>query len=204
MKTAVFTTLIVVLTALISQNQTSSPAFAAANVRLYVDADATGSNNGTSWENAYIYLQDALDEANANGSTHYEIWVAEGVYYPDEDSNGDHVNDQTTESFTLLFDNVQMFGGFKGDEISREQRRWLKNKTILSGDLDQNDGYYEEDNILGIYGRAYGNNAAQIISLDGEQNEGISNDTRIDGFVYYCGRFGFFLRGRIDMFWEGD
>jgi hypothetical protein len=31
---------------------------------IYVDDDAAGANNGMSWVNAYVYLQDALADAN--------------------------------------------------------------------------------------------------------------------------------------------
>ena len=44
---------------------------------LYVNASATGANNGTSWTDAYTDLQDALDN-NCAGVT--EIWVAAGTY----------------------------------------------------------------------------------------------------------------------------
>ena len=58
----------------------------------YVDVDATGANNGTSWPNAFTKLQDALSTA-VSGE---KILVAVGIYKPDEgvcawsDSNGEH------------------------------------------------------------------------------------------------------------------
>lgn len=32
---------------------------------IYVDDDAAGANNGSSWEDAYIYLQDTLADSNS-------------------------------------------------------------------------------------------------------------------------------------------
>lgn len=50
----------------------------AAGQIYYVDADAPGSTHETSWEQAFIYLQDALWVAQDGD----EIRVAQGVYRP--------------------------------------------------------------------------------------------------------------------------
>jgi len=48
-----------------------------------VDANAPGADNGTNWESAYNFLQDALADANSSEKP-IEIRVAQGAYTPDE------------------------------------------------------------------------------------------------------------------------
>ena len=43
----------------------------------FVDKDATGASNGTSWTDAYTDVQPGLDDLSAT-----EIRVAEGTYWP--------------------------------------------------------------------------------------------------------------------------
>jgi len=114
---------------------------------VYVDPNASGNNDGTGWDNAYNYLQDALDVAitDSNG----EIWVADGIYKPDEESIGsDHDVNDANETFQL--EGIAIYGGFggynDGNETSLSQRDFVNNKTILSGDIgienDVNDNCY--------------------------------------------------------------
>lgn len=103
---------------------------------VFVDADATGADNGTSWMNAYVDLQDALADAAADGSV-TAVWVAAGTYWPDDPGG---LADST---FTLV-DDVTLIGGLAGVEdpltFDLADRDFVANETILSGDLNGDDG----------------------------------------------------------------
>lgn len=77
-----------------------------------------GYEDGSSWSDAYRFLQDALAEATPGDY----IWVAGAEYQPD-----------TTFSFVLMEDSVVIYGGFKGDEERLSERNWAANATVLKG-----------------------------------------------------------------------
>jgi hypothetical protein len=93
---------------------------------LFVDEDATGADSGHSWSDAFTSLQKALTLA----SDGQQIWVADGTYHPDPTGRA--------VSFAIP-SGVSVYGGFNGTEASLSQRDWHTNKTILSGDLLDND-----------------------------------------------------------------
>jgi hypothetical protein len=55
---------------------------ATAGKTIYVDDDATGANDRSSWGNACTYLQDAIVDANESAEP-VEIRVAQGIYKTD-------------------------------------------------------------------------------------------------------------------------
>jgi len=97
---------------------------------IYVDADRlAGSDIGMSWDNAYLNLQDALKTARDCGCN--EIWVAEGTYYTHTDT------DQAYYDIAFeLINGIPVYGGFTGNETSRDSRNRLSNETILEGDIN--------------------------------------------------------------------
>ncbi|MBE0686873.1 MAG: hypothetical protein IH585_12860, partial [Anaerolineaceae bacterium] len=98
---------------------------------LHVDQSASGLQTGDSWADALTTLQDALQVTET-----CELWVTEGVYYPDQ--GGSQADNDRTTTFPMK-SGVAIYGGFAGTETSREQRDWTTNVTILSGDLNEDD-----------------------------------------------------------------
>ena len=124
----------------------SSVAFAGI---IYVDAGAAGLNNGSSWEDAYLDLQDALAAAVSGD----EIWVAAGIYKP---TSG------TDQNVAFVMKNgVAIYGGFAGTETSLSERDWEANVTILSGNIGNPDDVL--DNSHSVILNAYDD----VDSLDG-------------------------------------
>jgi hypothetical protein len=109
---------------------------------LYVRASATGLNNGSSWTDAFVDLDDALCLSDENPIVD-EIWVAAGDYWPHAaySSTGyelEHVG--------------QLYGGFAGTETRRDQRDPSRNITRLRGDRPVGDGtFVHAKNVIIVY-----------------------------------------------------
>jgi hypothetical protein len=92
---------------------------------VFVDIDATGTNSGESWSDAYTDLQQAINDlAKLPGGG--EVWVAEGVYKPGE----------FRDDYFAMKDFVAVYGGFSGKEVTRDERDINAHEVILSGDVD--------------------------------------------------------------------
>jgi len=106
---------------------------------IYVDADANEpGNNGTSWDNAYLDIQDALEAVKNCPDSFKEIWVAAGTYKPANDA--DCFDAYKEKSFELI-EGVDIFGHFAGDETSPGQRIFTNpdNTTTLDGLIETNE-----------------------------------------------------------------
>ena len=108
----------------------------------YVDQNAGGLNNGTSWTNAFNNLQDALGSASSGD----EIYVAQGTYKPGANRS---------DTFQLV-SGVQIYGGFPSGGGAMNQREWEVYETILSGDIgvsgDASDNSYHVVTTSGVIG----------------------------------------------------
>ncbi len=105
---------------------------------IYVDDDANGLENGSSWIDAYRHLQDALADAD-DSEKPVEIRVADGVYRPDRSSARPDGTQDRSVSFVLL-DGIAIKGGFPGTGVLDPNARDITlYETILSGDLAGDD-----------------------------------------------------------------
>lgn len=103
--------------------------------RLYVNAAATGANTGLTWTDAFTSLEAALAASDALPSVE-EVWVAQGRYVPTARTNP---GDPRTATFRLR-DGLSIIGGFAGGETAADQADPLTRRTILSGDVLNDDG----------------------------------------------------------------
>jgi hypothetical protein len=150
---------------------------------IYVDADAKGKNNGTTWTNAYKFLQDAL----VASSTANEIRVAQGVYKPDR--GGGKTPGDRAASFVLC-NGLTVKGGYAGfgapDPDARDVEAY---KTILSGDLNGNDVQVPNPlNLLTEPTRS--DNAYHVVTGSGTNTTAV-----LDGFTITAGHATGWLGG---------
>ena len=138
---------------------------ASAQDTYYVDANASGGNNGNSWGNAYTDLQAALGAAGSGDS----IFVAAGTYKPTTGASRE-------ETFSIP-GGVLVYGGFAGGEANLAARDLSAgNETILSGDLGTAIG------TLGDFDDAgYDDNTYNVVSMT-------NADAHLDGFTVQGGK----------------
>ncbi|MGE9310953.1 choice-of-anchor Q domain-containing protein [Niabella sp. CJ426] len=131
---------------------------------IYVNHAATGSNDGSSWQNAYQNLTTALTAAHANTAI-TQIWVAKGTYYPSTTNNRD-------DFFNIRRNNLQVYGGFAGTETDLTQRNAVVHPTILSGNIGSTTS--NSDNSYHI----------MVIELNPSSPQPIDNSLVVDGFTF--------------------
>lgn len=95
--------------------------------RIYVNPLATGSNDGSSWTNAYTNLQYGLDLAQTGDS----VLVAAGIYRKSTPYTS------TNNYFYRIFNGgITVLGGYPiSGNPTDAQRDWVNNPTIFSGEI---------------------------------------------------------------------
>ncbi|HMM68564.1 MAG TPA: choice-of-anchor Q domain-containing protein [Dokdonella sp.] len=139
----------------------------AAQAICHVTTIGNSANPGLDWT-APMDLQTALATPAC-----IEVWVASGVYKPTTGTD-------RGISF-LIRSGVAVYGGFAGTESAREQRNWVANPTILSGDIDNNDTT-DANGILVNTDGIVGNNAYHVVYLSGAAAAVLAS-TVLDGFT---------------------
>lgn len=102
---------------------------AAADVWYVNTANTSSTQNGKSWSTAYKTIQPAIDAAYLAGGG--DVWVAQGTYN-EARSSDPHGTGANTGSL-IMRRNVNLYGGFKGTETSRNQRDWANQTTTIDG-----------------------------------------------------------------------
>ena len=126
---------------------------------IYVKHDASGTNDGSSWSDAYTDLHAAYSAAVSGD----QVWVSAGTYKPSQ--TGDK------SAYFNLKNGVELYGGFDGTETLLQQRQWWKNITIVSGDLNNNDNntinYQDASRSDNTYNIFYGDHTNNTAVVDG-------------------------------------
>lgn len=145
----------------------------------YVSTTGNDANDGYSWATAFRTLQKPL----TMGEVNIQIWVAKGVYYPDE---GPGQTDNDPQATFALLRRVAIYGGFAGGETSLNQRSVLGNPTVLSGDLDQND-VTDSRGVVTETVNISGRNAYHVVT-GGRTGYTLDSSAVLDGFFITGGQ----------------
>ncbi|RFS17151.1 S-layer family protein [Emticicia sp. C21] len=147
--------------------------------RRYVKTIGTGTGDGFSWANASGDIQAMINASSANDS----VWVSAGIYKPIADASGNVNPSNSRNKIWYMKSGVKLFGGFAGTETSFAQRDFKTNKTIFSGDVDNNDTNTDGNSIAETYTDIQGNNVYHILAIIN-----CDKNTGVDGITFTAGK----------------
>lgn len=130
----------------------------------YVDKDAAGSGDGSSWAAAFTTIQPAIDAAYLAGGG--EVWVAEGIYDELRNAGSSGLGGSIDGALRIRAD-VTLVGGFVGTESARSDADPESHPTIIDGTFS--------------FG---GQQADTVVAMD--------SGTTLDGFIIEGGNNGVF------------
>jgi hypothetical protein len=142
--------------------------------RRYAKTVASGTADGSTWANAGTLQNMIIASRNIDS-----VWVASGLYKPLADATGEINPTDARQKVFYMKSGVKIFGGFGGDETILSARDFKTNKTILSGDIDNNDTNGDGNNIAEVSTNIQGNNAYQILII-----ASCDKTTMVDGFIF--------------------
>lgn len=101
---------------------------------IYVDQNAKGTNDGSSWANAFTYFQEALNKAGEMPGTE-EIKVAGGFYKSKE-------NPEDTTDYISIVSGIKYSGCYAGVRFREnpDLRSIFSFPTVFSSDINGDDG----------------------------------------------------------------
>jgi len=150
---------------------------------IYVDDDAAGLNDGSSWTDAYNYLQDAI----STSTTGDDILVAQGIYKPD---HGIAVTLGDNRASFHLKSSVTITGGYAGFSAPDPNARNVgEYETILSGDLYGNDVYVNDPYYL-LNERTRAENSSTVVECSNTDSTAVLDGLTITGGDFTVVTFG--------------
>jgi len=133
---------------------------------VYVDAAATGDDDGSSWEDAYDDLQEALEDARNTGSI-CEIRVGQGTYKPSPCTS---CSDQDRQISFAMVDGASVYGGYAGVQGTVPDARDVAlYETVFSGNIG---------------GAGPSDNSYHVVTA----GDDVTTATALDGFTITLGR----------------
>jgi len=129
--------------------------------------------------------------ANPAGYEYVQIFVKQGTYYPDRGAQETAGN--RGHSFGLK-EKVRIYGGFDGSESELEERDYLNNVTILSGDIYENDNVSctsdaQCNTLTGacFQGFCTGDNSIHVVDTGVFGSNPVDDTAILDGFTVRAG-----------------